>query len=320
VGKSLLAHALFHRFVSTSAIARNAPCPCGSGRRYKNCHGSLASANAAPTPDAVALDEHADRLFDRGDFAGAAHAYECLRAHRGLSAETLVRLGAALEKSGRLAYPSDTTRAPAGPPPPRAQLGLPEEGFVFCNFNASYKILPDMFAAWMRLLHAVPGSVLWLLDTNDSAKANLPRAAQRAGIAPERVRLATPVSPVDHVARNAAADLFLDTFPYGGHTTTNDALLAGLPVLTCAGDTLVSRIAGSQLRTVGLPELVARDLDDYETPALRLARNPNELATIRARLAANRRTEPLFDMARYAHDFEDRLLHIAREHAQSQHG
>jgi len=91
-------------------------------------------------------------------------------------------------------------------------------------------------------------------------------------------------------------------------------------VLTCAGDTLVSRIAGSQLRTVGLPELVARDLDDYEARGLRLARNPNELATIRARLAANRRTEPLFDMARYARDFEDRLLHIAHEHAQSQHG
>ena len=213
-------------------------------------------------------------------------------------------------------YPSDTTRAPNGPPPPRAQLGLPEEGFVFCNFNASYKILPDVFAIWMRLLHAVPGSVLWLLDTNDSAKANLPRAAQRAGIAPERVRLATPVSPVVHVARNAAADLFLDTFPYGGHTTTNDALLAGLPVLTCAGDTLVSRIAGSQLHAVGLPELVARDRADYEARALRLARNPKELAAIRARLAVNRRTQPLFDMPRYARDFEDRLLHIAQEHAQ----
>jgi protein O-GlcNAc transferase len=160
--------------------------------------------------------------------------------------------------------------------------------------------------------------VLWLLDTNDSAKANLPREAQRAGIAPERVRLATPVSPIDHVARNAAADLFLDTFPYGGHTTTNDALLAGLPVLTCAGDTLVSRIAGSQLRAVGLPELVGRDLADYEARALRLARNPKELSAIRARLAVNRMTQPLFDIPRYARDFEDRLLHIAHERAQGQ--
>jgi predicted O-linked N-acetylglucosamine transferase (SPINDLY family) len=181
--------------------------------------------------------------------------------------------------------------------------------------TSAYKILPDVFAIWMRLLHAVPGSVLWVLDTNDSAKANLPRAAQRAGIAPERLRLATPVSPADHVARNAAADLFLDTYPYGGHTTTNDALLAGLPVLTCTGNTLVSRIAGSQLRAVGLHELVARDLADYEARPLRLARNSKELAAIRARLAVNRRTQPLFDIARYARDFEDRLLHIAQEHA-----
>ena len=214
-------------------------------------------------------------------------------------------------------YPSDTTRAPKGPPPSRGEHGLPEQGFVFCNFNASYKILPDVFAIWMRLLRAVPGSVLWLLDTDDNAKANLRRETRRAGIAPERLLLAPPVSPVEHVARNAAADLFLDTYPYGGHTTANDALLAGLPVLTCAGDTLVSRIAGSQLHAIGLPELVARDLADYEARALRLARNPVELAAIRARLAANRRTQPLFDMARYARDFEDRMLRIAHERAES---
>jgi protein O-GlcNAc transferase len=214
-------------------------------------------------------------------------------------------------------YPSDTTRAPKGPPPSRSEHGLPEQGLVFCNFNASYKILPNVFAIWMRLLHAVPGSVLWLLDSDDNAKANLLREAHRAGIGPDRLLVASPVSPVDHVARNAAADLFLDTYPYGGHTTANDALLAGLPVLTCTGDTLVSRIAGSQLRAIGLPELVARDLADYEARALRLARNPVDLAALRARLAANRRTHPLFDMGRYARDFEDQMLRIAREHAES---
>ncbi len=213
-------------------------------------------------------------------------------------------------------YPSDTTRAPKGPPPSRSEHGLPEQGLVFCNFNASYKILPNVFAIWMRLLHAVPGSVLWLLDTDDNASANLQREAHRAGIGADRLLLASPVSPVEHVARNAAADLFLDTYPYGGHTTANDALLAGLPVLTCTGDTLVSRIAGSQLRAIGLPELVARDLADYEARALRLARNPADLAALRARLAANRRTHPLFDMARYARDFEDQMLRIAREHAE----
>ncbi len=214
-------------------------------------------------------------------------------------------------------YPSDTTRAPKGPPPSRSEHGLPEQGLVFCNFNASYKILPNVFAIWMRLLHAVPGSVLWLLDSDDNARANLQREAHRAGIGADRLLLASPVSPVEHVARNAAADLFLDTYPYGGHTTANDALLAGLPVLTCTGDTLVSRIAGSQLRAIGLPELVARDLADYEARALRLARNPVDLAALRARLAANRRTHPLFDMARYARDFEDQMLRIAREHAES---
>ncbi|TMH63256.1 MAG: tetratricopeptide repeat protein [Betaproteobacteria bacterium] len=122
MGKSLLAHALFHRFVSTSAIARNAPCPCGSGRRYKDCHGALTSVNTAPAPDAAALDQYAYGLFDRGDFAGAAHAYERLRAHRGLSAESLVRLGAALEKSGRLADAEARYREAAARAPDHAEI------------------------------------------------------------------------------------------------------------------------------------------------------------------------------------------------------
>jgi predicted O-linked N-acetylglucosamine transferase (SPINDLY family) len=205
-------------------------------------------------------------------------------------------------------YPSDTTRAPQGPPPSRAEYELPENGFVFCCFNKAYKILPDVFAIWMRLLRAVPGSVLWLLESGPDAAQDLLQEARRAGVDPVRLIFAAHV-PVDrHLARHAVADLFVDTFPYGAHTTTNDALLAGLPVLTCAGQTLVSRIAGSQLQAIGLPELVTDSLAAYEAMALRLAREPATLAALRDRLAANRHTHPLFDMARYTRDFEALLL------------
>jgi predicted O-linked N-acetylglucosamine transferase (SPINDLY family) len=213
-----------------------------------------------------------------------------------------------------MAFPSDTTRLPAGPPPTRAACGLPEKGFVFCCFNNSFKILPEVFAIWMRLLQALPGSVLWLLDTSSEAKANLRREAAAAGVAAQRLIFAPRVSVGEHVARNAAAELFLDTFPYGAHTTANDALLAGLPLITCAGETLASRIAGSQLAAIGLPELITTSFADYEALALQLASDPALLASYRQRLAANRATTPLFDMARYARDFEDAMLAIWAQH------
>ena len=206
-------------------------------------------------------------------------------------------------------YPSDTTRAPQGTAPSRADCDLPERGFVFCCFNKAYKILPDVFAIWMRLLRAMPDSVLWLLESGPDAAQDLMQETRRAGVDPVRLIFAAHV-PVDrHLARHALADLFVDTFPYGAHTTTNDALLAGLPVVTCAGETLVSRIAGSQLHAIGLPELVTTSLAEYEALALRLAREPETLAALRAKLAANRSTYPLFDMARYTQDFEALLLH-----------
>ena len=214
-----------------------------------------------------------------------------------------------------MAFPSDTTRLPAGPPPTRAACGLPESGFVFCCFNTSYKILPDVFAIWMRVLQAVPGSVLWLLETRPEAKANLRREAQRARVDPVRLIFAPFVPTGEHVARNAAADLFLDTYPYGAHTTANDALLGGLPVLTRVGETLVSRIAGSQLLAIGLPELITSSFADYEALALELAARPDLLGGYRRRIAANRATTPLFDMARYARDFEDAMERIWSEHA-----
>ena len=212
-------------------------------------------------------------------------------------------------------FPSDTRRAPRGPPPSRAECGLPDSGFVFCCFNNAYKILPDVFAIWMRLLHAVPGSCLWLLGAAEEARQNLRREVERAGVAVERVVFAPRVPPAKHLARIAAADLVVDTFPYGAHTTANDALLVGVPLVTCAGETLASRIAGSQLHAIGLPELVTTNFADYEALALRLAQHPAELAALRQRLAANRHTHPLFDMARYTRDFEDGLLRIWQEYA-----
>ena len=163
-----------------------------------------------------------------------------------------------------------------------------------------------MFATWTRLLHAVPGSILWLLATGAQAQENLRRETRLAGIDPERLIFAPRIESVaSHVARIAAADLFVDSYPYGAHTTANDALLAGLPVLTRAGDTLASRIAGSQLHAIGLPELVTANEADYEALAQRLAQDRHELASLRARLAANRQTCPLFDMARFTRDFEE---------------
>ena len=209
-----------------------------------------------------------------------------------------------------MAFPSDTTRLPAGPPPSRAACGLPEHGFVFCCFNNAYKILPEVFALWMRLLGAIPGSVLWLLETSAEAKENLRREAHRAGVDPQRLIFAPRVGVGEHVARNATADLFLDTYPYGAHTTANDALLAGLPLLTCVGETLVSRIAGSQLTAIGLPELITESFAEYEAMARKLATDPGLLRSYRERLAANRRTAPLFDMTRYARDFEDAMQRI----------
>jgi predicted O-linked N-acetylglucosamine transferase (SPINDLY family) len=210
--------------------------------------------------------------------------------------------------------PSDTRRAPGGAAPSRSAVGLPDKSFVFCCFNNTFKLLPEVFAVWMRLLSAVPDSVLWLLGDNADATANLRREMNNAGVDPARLIFAPRVENAQHLARTAVADLFLDTSPYGAHTTTNDALLVGLPVVTCAGDTLASRNPGSQLRAIGLPEMVTSTFDEYEALALRLALDPGALASVRARLVENRSTYPLFDMARYARDLEDGLLRLWRDY------
>jgi predicted O-linked N-acetylglucosamine transferase (SPINDLY family) len=181
---------------------------------------------------------------------------------------------------------------------------LPARGFVFCCFNHAFKILPSVYDVWMRLLTAVDGSVLWLLDSNAAATRNLQRQAATRGVAPERLAFA-PRVPLDaHLARHRHADLVLDTMPYNAHTTASDALWAGVPVVTCLGDTFAGRVAASLVRAVGLSELVAADLAAYEALALALARDPSRLAALRAMLAANRTTAPLFDTRRFACDLE----------------
>lgn len=186
--------------------------------------------------------------------------------------------------------------------PSRSDCGLPETGFVFCCFNNPAKITPTIFALWMRLLHALPDSRLWLLQSNALMAANLHREAAARGIAPARLVFAPPLPLAEHRARHRHADLMLDTLPYGAHTTMSDALWAGVPAVTCLGATFAGRVGGSLLRAAGLPELVTESLVDYENLARRLASRPRELAAIRDRL--RHKTALLFDTVRFTRHIE----------------
>lgn len=195
----------------------------------------------------------------------------------------------------------------------RAMAGLPDAGFVFCCVNDARKILPMVFAIWMRLLRAVPGSVLWLVAEGEAA-ANLRRAAAAQGVEPVRLVFAPRVDYATHLSRLGLADLFLDTQPYNAHTTASDALWAGVPVLTCPGRGFQARVAASLLRAVGLPELIVADMTEYEALARDLALKPPRLAAIRASLAAARDTAPLFDTPGLARAIEDACYEITRRH------
>ena len=200
---------------------------------------------------------------------------------------------------------NDDGRAISPRTPPRAEAGLPDSGFVFCCFNNSFKISPHVFDVWMRLLAAVEGSVLWLSGTHASAIEHLAQEAERRGVAARRLIFA-PRVPLneDHLARLRRADLFVDTLYYNAHTTAADALWAGVPVLTCPGATFASRVAGSLLGSVGLPELITGSLAEYEALALALARDPARLAALRTKLGRNRDVFPLFDTARFTRHLE----------------
>jgi predicted O-linked N-acetylglucosamine transferase (SPINDLY family) len=211
------------------------------------------------------------------------------------------------EQIVRLAHcylPNDDRRE-IGPVPTRAQAGLPEAGFVFCAFTNPFKINPPLFEVWMSLLRQLPGSVLWLGTTQPDTRRNLAREAEMRGVAAERLVFAPRVAAMsDHLARMQLADLYLDTLPYNAHSTTCDALWAGVPVLTCAGRSFASRVAASALTAAGLPQLVTPSLADYERVALELGRDPVQLGSLRARLKENRSSAALFDTTRYTRELE----------------
>jgi len=201
-------------------------------------------------------------------------------------------------------YVHDSKRPPVEEPRCRSAYGLPEEGFVYCCFNNSYKMTPDVFAIWMRLLRRVEGSVLWLLANHSAFVTNLRRQAQESGVAPERLVFAERAELREYLARQRCADLALDTFYYNGHTTTSDALWAGLPVVTRKGTTFAGRVAASLLQAIGLPDLITQTAEEYEELAFRLATDRELLDSIKLRLVRNRATSSLFDTATFARHLE----------------
>jgi predicted O-linked N-acetylglucosamine transferase (SPINDLY family) len=204
--------------------------------------------------------------------------------------------------------PGDDKR-PIAPKPSRADAGLPETGFVFCSFNISAKIVPPVFEVWMRLLREVEGSVLWLSPADAVTIANLRREAERRGVEGGRLVFAPFAAEASsHLARLSLADLFLDTLPYNAHAGGSDALWAGVPVVTCKGSTFAGRVGASLLNAIGLPELIAQSLDEYEALALKLARDAHLLDSIRAKLMRNRTVQRLFDTKGFTRNLEAAYL------------
>jgi predicted O-linked N-acetylglucosamine transferase (SPINDLY family) len=186
----------------------------------------------------------------------------------------------------------------------REELGLPEQGFVFCCFNNCFKIAPATFDGWMRMLKQVDGSVLWLFEDNPTASGHLRKEAEARGVSAERLVFARRMPLPDHLARHRAADLFVDTLPCNAHTTASDALWAGLPIVTCVGEAFASRVAASLLNAVDLPELITTTQEQYEALAIRLATDPRRLGQIKQKLESNRLTTPLFDTQLFTRHIE----------------
>ncbi len=186
----------------------------------------------------------------------------------------------------------------------REDYGLPAEAFIYCDFNQSFKIQPEMFAVWVRIMNRVPHAVLWLLQGHPSFEPNLRMEWEKAGLAQERLIVSPRVPIEEHLARVGLADLFIDTYPCGSGATANDVLWSGLPLLALAGSTMVSRMAGSLLGAVGLPELVAVSYEDYEAKAVYFAEHPQELRSLRERLTSNKLAHPLFDTPRFVRNLE----------------
>ena len=186
----------------------------------------------------------------------------------------------------------------------RSDLGLPDDGFIFCCFNNTYKITPSTFAIWMHILQAVDESVLWLFESNINSANNLKKEAMKFGVNEDRLIFASHMPVEEHLNRIRLADLFLDTLPYNAHTTSSDSLRMGVPVLTCLGESFASRVAGSLLKAVNLPELITNTPEEYEALAIELATNPSKLKAIKDKLTSNLSTAPLFDTKRFTKNLE----------------
>ena len=199
----------------------------------------------------------------------------------------------------------------------RAEVGLPDDGFVFCCFNNSYKITPVIFKVWMQLLKQVEKSTLWLLEGDAQIRQNIRKEAEKHGIAPDRIVFAERLDLPDHLARHRLADLFLDTFIYNAASTASDALWAGLPVLTCMGKTFAGRVAASLLHAVGVPELITHSHEDYMGLAIELATNPEKLAAIKLQLARNLNSYPLFDTVLFTRHIEDAFFQMQERYRKS---
>ncbi|HWE75913.1 MAG TPA: tetratricopeptide repeat protein [Stellaceae bacterium] len=210
-------------------------------------------------------------------------------------------------------YLPSAAMPPQSERPDRRVFGLPDEGFVFCNFNAPQKITPAVFEIWTRLLAQIDGSVLWLY-TGEASQPNLRRAAEQHGIDPQRLIFAPPLERALHLARLGAADLFLDTMPYGAHNTAIETVWAGVPLVTCTGNSMAARAATSVLTAARLPELATPSLAAYETLALSLAREPDRLAALRQKLAASRAGSALFDLPRYCRHLETAYTTMWQRH------
>lgn len=215
-------------------------------------------------------------------------------------------------------YQPNDRRREIGRRPSRTEAWLPEKGFVFCSFNQSYKFTPQVFTIWCRLLREIPGSVLWLLNPGNSTVCNLQHEAKLRGVEPERLVFADKKPLAEHLGRLQLADLALDTYPYGSHTTGSDALWTGVPLLTRSGNTFASRVGASLLHAVDLPELIAGDWENYFTLALALANEPARLAAIRDKLVTRRMTASLFDTEAFTRNLERLYKRIWDNHGHGQ--
>jgi predicted O-linked N-acetylglucosamine transferase (SPINDLY family) len=207
---------------------------------------------------------------------------------------------------------SDRQR-PVGKTPEKSIYNLPEDKFIYCSFNNNYKFTPEIFKSWMRIVAATPNSIFWLLEDNEWSKSSLINEAAKLGVAADRLIFTGRVAPEDYLARYKLADLFLDAYPFNGGTTVNDALFVRLPVLTYSGRTFSSRMAGSLLNALDMPELITFSIEAYEKRAIELGTNKSYFGKVKKKLMRNANTSPLFDMPRFVRNFETKLIELAQD-------